>query len=296
MKAYHGEDIFLTEALTIEALKAMEEAREINKPFFLYMAHYAVHSPLEADNRFTDNYQNIQLPEAEIKYATMIEGMDESLGDIMEYLEEKKIEKNTIILFTSDNGGVSHAIRGGERFTHNKPLSSGKGSAHEGGIREPMIVFWPGVTRAGSTTEFPVIIEDFYPSVLEMAGIERYETVQTVDGQSFCSILREKTIDSKRPLFWHHPNHWGPSGPGIGASSSIRYQDYKLIYYHSNQQFELFNIPEDIGETTNLADSMPELVHELAVMLADYLREVDAQMPVIRETQEAVPWPDEILP
>ncbi|WP_242135681.1 sulfatase [Aestuariivivens marinum] len=293
LEKYHGEDIFLTEALTKEAILAMDSAVVVKKPFFLYMAHYAVHTPLYGDNRFEKKYLDARLDPKEAKYASMVEGMDKSLGDLMNYLNDKGIADNTIILFMSDNGGLSAVARGGQPHTHNKPLSSGKGSAHEGGIREPMIVKWPGVTQENSSTSNYVIIEDFFPTILEISRIEKYKAVQTIDGKSFVSILKSKEVNNnERPLFWHYPNNWGQTGPGIGATSSIRKGDYKLIYYHIDSHFELFNIEEDIGETNNLASTEKEKLKALAVELGDYLRGVNAQMPTRTDTNQQVPWPD----
>jgi arylsulfatase A-like enzyme len=237
-----------------------------------------------------------EMDETEAKYASMLESMDKSLGDLMDYVSNHGLADNTIILFTSDNGGLSAVARGGEPHTHNKPLSSGKGSAHEGGIREPMIVSWPGVVEKESSTDAYLIIEDFYPTILEMAKIRDYKTVQKIDGLSFTSILKgDKTSSDERALFWHFPNNWGPTGPGIGATSTIRKGDWKLIYYHEDQRFELFNIPNDIGESTNLASQEIEIKKEMAKELGDYLRSVDAQMPTEKSSGNQVPWPDEVL-
>ena len=292
---YYGKDIFLTEAITQEAKLAMDSALEKSKPFFLYMAHYAVHTPIMADIRFVQKYYDKGLDSTEAKYAALVEGMDKSLGDVMDYLDNKKISDNTIILFMSDNGGLSAVARGGEKHTHNKPLSSGKGSAHEGGIREPMLVKWPGKIKPNSVVDQQVIIEDFYPTILEMAGIKNYETVQKVDGVSFLPTLSGNTSGVTRPLFWHYPNEWGPSGPGIGASSSTRVGDWKFIYYYKDSSMELFNIKEDIGETRNLVNEQPEKARELAKILSDYLRNVEAQIPSRKDTGEQIAYPDEIL-
>jgi len=284
----------LTEALTLEAILALDSASKTDKPFFLYMSHYAIHAPIEEDHRFIEKYKGIDPVEA--KYASMVESMDKSLGDLLDYLEEKNIVDNTIILFTSDNGGLSAAVRGGQPHTHNKPLSSGKGSAHEGGIREPMIVSWPGVTKANSSTDNYLLIEDFFPTILEMTGIVNFTTVQHVDGHSFIPILKgEPGLTNERPLFWHLPNNWGPSGPGLGASSTIRKGDWKLIYYHTDQRFELFNITNDIGELHDLSDQEIEIKGEMAKELGNYLRSVNAQMPSFKENGKQVPWPDEVL-
>lgn len=296
LEKYHSQEINLTEVLTIEALEALDDPIIQQQPFFLYLSHYTVHTPIMADERFVQKYFDIGLDTIEARYASMVEGMDKSLGDVMHYLEEKGIADNTVILFMSDNGGLSAVARGGERHTHNLPLSSGKGSIHEGGIREPMIVKWPGVTSPNSVNTDYLIIEDFFPSILEMAGIKGYETMQEVDGVSFVARLRgQKGYDVNRPLFWHYPNEWGPSGPGIGAFSAIRQGDWKLIYYHLDQRFEMFNIQEDIGETTNLVESEKEVAKALARWLSNYLREVYAQMPADKTTGETILFPDEVI-
>ncbi|GAB5522802.1 MAG: sulfatase [Roseivirga sp.] len=297
LEKYHGQEIYLSEAITLEAVDAMQKSLDQEQPFFLYMAHYAVHTPIQGDDRFVQKYLDQGMLPTEAKYASMVEGMDKSLGDIMNYLDKKEIADNTIILFMSDNGGLSAVARGGEKHTHNKPLSSGKGSAHEGGIREPMIVKWPGKVKPNSTAEDYLIIEDFFPSILEMASIQHYQTVQPIDGISFVPVLadKERTPYEERPLFWHYPNRWGPQGPGIGSTSTVRLGDWKLIYYHADRSFELFNLMEDIGETSNQATDQPEKLKELASVLTDHLKKVDAQMPTDKATGKLVEYPLEIL-
>ena len=296
LEKYHGDSIFLTEALTREALKSLDSARATGKPFYLYMAHYAVHIPLYADQRFFSRYLEMGLNESEARYASMIEGMDKSLGDIMDYLDRYGLAENTIILFMSDNGGFSLRPRAGELHTHNKPLNSGKGSAYEGGIREPMIVRWPGKVQPGTKCNDYLIIEDFFPSILEMAGVRKYSTVQAVDGRSFVPmLLKTGSTSSGRDLYWHFPNNWGPTGPGIGTTSTIRSGDWKLIYYYEDSHFELYNISADIGELNNLAPVQPAKVRELASKLGKYLRGVKAQRPSYKSTGKAVPWPDEAV-
>lgn len=296
LEQYHGDSLFLTEALTREAKKAMDEALVANKPFYLYMSHYAVHVPLHADPRFDQKYRNMGLPESEAKYASMLEGMDKSLGDLMDYLDEKGLTDNSIIVFMSDNGGLSLSARAGVPHTHNRPLNSGKGSAYEGGIRVPMIVKWPGKVTEASRNDGMVIIEDFFPTILEMAEVTEYKTVQTVDGVSFVPMLLKPEKETEdRSLFWHFPNNWGPNGPGIGASSTVRSGDWKLIYYYQDQQAELFHIPDDIGEQRNLTQEYPRKTRELAEQLSSYLRSVSAQRPLLKATGKPVPWPDEVL-
>ncbi len=296
LEKYYGQDIFLSEAITKEAIKAIDSAMSTQQPFFLYMAHYAVHTPIMGDPRFLQKYLEKGLDSIEANYASMIEGMDKSLGDIMDYLKEKNSDEKTIIIFMSDNGGLSAHARGGEPNTHNKPLASGKGSLYEGGIREPMIVKWPGKIAAQTSSDHQLIIEDFYPTLLQMAGIDSLHTVQQVDGKSFLSILRGTAEpEEARPLFWHYPNEWGPKGPGIGAASAVRLGDWKLIYFHADRRIELYNLKDDIGETHNLVLEQPQKVQELATVLSDYLKNVNAQMPVDKRTGKPVEYPVDVL-
>lgn len=294
LEKYHGTDTYLTEALTREAILALKEPLEDGIPFFLYMAHYAVHVPIEADRRFVQKYLNEGMDEIEASYASMIEGVDKSLGDLMNFLEENNLSDNTIIIFMSDNGGLSAHARGGEPHIHNYPLASGKGSAYEGGIRVPMVVKWSKITKAGWVCETPVIIEDFFPSILEMAEITNYRLVQSVDGKSFVPLLKkQKSAAFKRSLFWHYPNKWGGTGPGIGTTSTIRKGDWKMVYWYKNGKKELFNLAEDIGEKQDLSQKYPKKVEGLSKELGNYLRRVDAQRPFFKKTGKLVPWPDE---
>lgn len=298
LEKYHGKDIFLTEALTLEANLAVDQAVSDGKPFFLYMANYAVHVPFSPDPRFYQAYRDRGISHTESMYAALIEGMDKSLGDILENVERHGLTKDTIVIFMSDNGGLSATGRGGQKHTHNLPLSSGKGSAHEGGTRVPMIVCQPGVTQAQSVCKQPVIIEDFFPTILEMAGIEDVDQVGgIVDGISFTNLLSGKKdkLRENRPFVWHFPNNWGPSGPGIGPTSSIRRGDWKLIYYHADQNFELFNVSHDIEEQNNLAEKKTKMRNDLAKELGRLLREQDAQMPSLRTTGKTIPFPDEAV-
>ena len=297
LEKYHGKNIHLSEAITQEALMSLDSVVAHQQPFFLYMAHYAVHTPIMSDDRFVQQYFEKGMDSTEAKYASMIEGMDKSLGDILDYLENKKVAEHTIILFMSDNGGLSAVERGGEPHTHNLPLASGKGSVYEGGIREPMLVKWPGKVAPNTISEVPVIIEDFYPTILEMAGVEGAETIQTIDGQSFVSVLKEEKKEGikERPLFWHYPNEWGPDGPGIGASSAVRKGDWKFIYFHADRRMELYNLSLDIGEMKNLISEEQDKVREMASVLTYYLKSVKAQMPQDKATGKQVEYPIELL-
>ncbi|MDR2921330.1 MAG: sulfatase [Tannerella sp.] len=298
LEKYWGDDIFVTEALTIEARKAMDHALRLEQPFFLYMSHYAIHIPLDKDKRYYDKYIRKGLSENEAAYAALIEGMDKSLGDLMDWVEANGQQENTIFIFMSDNGGLASSShwRSGELHVQNYPLNSGKGSAYEGGIREPMIVSWPGKVVSQSKCDNYLVIEDFFPTILEMAQIETYETLQPVDGISFVPLL---TTGSGNPskdrcLYWNCPNIWGNTGPGIGVTCTVRENDWKLIYYYDSGKKELFNIADDIGERNNLATIYPEIVTRLSTELGSYLREVGGQRPSFKATGKPCPWPDEI--
>ena len=297
LEEYYGSDTFLTEALTLNAIKTLEEPIKMHRPFFLNMAHYAVHVPLMADNRFYQKYVDAGLDIEEAKYASLVEGMDKSLGDIMDFLKQKNIDKNTIIIFMSDNGGLSLAPpRGGEPHTQNLPLRAGKGSVYEGGIREPMIVKWPGIIKPATVNNQSVIIEDFFPSILELAGVKNYKTIQHVDGKSFVSILKNPNSKmAERPFIWHYPNKWiNEDGPGINYFSAIRLGDWKLVYGMRSKTLELYDLKSDLSEQNNLASQYPKKVKQLATLLTKELKKTNAPMPTYKATGQRVVWPDEL--
>lgn len=307
LEKYWGTGTFATEALTLEALAALDNYRTsasaqgaaaaVDRPFFLYMAHYAVHIPIDRDERYYGSYIARGLDPREAAYASLVEGMDKSLGDLMDWLDAEGLTDNTVVLFMSDNGGLATQPewRGGALYTQNAPLSCGKGSLLEGGVREPMIVSWPGVVKAGTRQETDyVMIEDFYPSILEMAGVDRYYVPQPIDGCSFVPLLRgKKGVNRHRPLVWNFPNIWGNDGPGINLCCAIRQDDWKLIYHYDTLEKELYNIMLDIGETQNVAAQHPKLVRRLSRTLGRYLRDVDAQRPAVKATGRPCLWPDE---
>ncbi len=300
LEAYWDSDVFATEALTLEALKALQSADSLRhgQPFFLYMSHYAVHVPIQADRRFLQHYLDAGLDDTEAAYATLVEGMDKSLGDLMDYLESSGQLSNTIIIFMSDNGGLSALGRTPPLHVQNAPLRSGKGSAYEGGVREPMIVYWPGVTEPGSTIADYLIIEDFFPTILDMAGVTDRATVQTVDGRSFVPMLigGDAELVGDRSIYWNTPNTWIAGdyrAHGIGQTCAIRRGNYKLIYWYIDGRKELYDLSEDIGETRDLAEAMPELVDSLSADLGRFLRSADAQRPTVKYTGQPCRWPDE---
>ncbi|MDE7335110.1 MAG: sulfatase [Muribaculaceae bacterium] len=302
LQEYWQRDIFLTEALTREAIKALDSAATLQKPFYLNMSHYAVHVPFDKDSRFYDKYRARGLDDTEARYASLVEGMDKSLGDIMDYLEATDRMQNTVIIFMSDNGGLDFGGRGKvDDGRHNSPLRSGKGSVYEGGVREPMIVYWKDNVKPASTISDYIIIEDFFPTILDIAGVSDYSVPQTIDGVSFMGLLRGTApADSSRLLVWNTPNTWIPveyedAGQGYGQTCAIRRGDYKLIYFYRTGRKELYNIKEDMGETTDLSAAMPQLTEELSRLLGNYLRDADAQRPSFKATGLPCPWPDEVI-
>tara|TARA_Y100000768_G_scaffold381572_1_gene360465 strand:- start:244 stop:1785 length:1542 start_codon:yes stop_codon:yes gene_type:complete len=296
LEQYHGQDIFLTEALSNEVLMALKKPLVNKQPFFLYFALYAIHTPLMANKLYVEKYQKAGMEELEARYASMIESMDHALGNILDFLEENDLDENTIILFMSDNGGLSAVHRGGIKHTHNLPLKSGKGSIYEGGIRVPMLVYWPKETVANSENSTPIIIEDFFPSILEMADVGIGNTPQTIDGKSFVPLIKENLNKQfNHSLFWHYPNQWGNSGPGIGSYSAVRDGPWKLIYFHEYQNLELYHLPTDVGEKTNLVRENKSITIGLAKKLTKHLIEVEAQMPKYKSNGTQVPWPTKVL-
>lgn len=312
LEKYHGTGTFLTEALTLEAKEQMGRAIDMGKPFFLYMSHYAIHIPYDADPRFTPNYRDPdgqglfdkqlrqRLNEQEINHAALVEGMDKSLGDLMDFLElHPEVARNTILIFMSDNGGQSVDFRQGRsNIDQNYPARAGKGSALEGGIHEPMMVMWPGVTKGGTTNPHRVIIEDLFPSVLSMAGIRDYHTLQTIDGKDFTDLLRHPRHKRQRTLVFHFPNIWVsgyPQRDGFGAYSAIMRGDYHLIYYWETQQFQLYNRKRDIAEREELSEKKPKILRKLARELTDSLQAYNAQRPTSKGDGQLIPWPADIL-
>lgn len=303
---YYDTDLFLTEVLTLEAIEALRQPISRQQPFFLYMSHYAVHAPYEEDTRFTSRYRgrhdrqlHAPLNENETRYAALVEGMDKSLGDLLDFLDQHPATaRNTIVLFISDNGGqgLNNVRQGRENRDQNYPARAGKGSAFLGGVRVPLLVSWPGVAQGGSSCDQPVMIEDLFPTILELAGIETYRTRQTTDGRSFAAILRHPELRYERPIVWHFPNLWGETQnreEGYGAYSAYLSGDYHLIYTWETGQLRLYDIRHDIGEQCDLAPHRPAEVRRLSGELSRFLRESGAQRPSFRATGLPCPWPDE---
>ncbi|QQL44532.1 sulfatase [Sulfuriroseicoccus oceanibius] len=277
---YHGQKINLTDAITREAISEIDRAVADEKPFYLYMAHYAVHAPWEDDRRFIEKYQGKGLPKQQATFASMLEGMDHSLSELINTLDRHGIQDETIIVFMSDNGSPQQCQR-------NLPLRGFKISAYEGGSRVPLVVKWPGVTKPNSRTDYPVIIEDLFPTILEMAGNPPTPN-EHIDGHSIVPALKAPdTNHPDRSLFWHYPNYYNQP-----AFSSIRRGDWKLIYWHSDQSVDLFNLSQDLGEQHDISKQHPEIVNDLRSGLGKHLRSVDASMPILKASGKRVPYPD----
>lgn len=326
MSEYYGGNTHLTEALTLEALKTLDYPIDNNIPFYLNFAHHAVHTPIHRDMRFFQKYVDRGMDEGQARFASMCEGVDKSLGNLMTYLEKKGVADNTIIIFLSDNGGNSENLsKGGTRHTQNLPLREGKASCYEAGIRVPMIVWWPKKVAAGTRINTPIMAEDIFPTILDMAGIKEYETVQEIDGENLVPLLTDGSqavrkaidegeitsqkeanayeisesisgIDPDREIIAHFPHQWKPYHLNdIDYMSCLRKGDWKVVYRHRTQALELYNIAEDISERNDLSASNPEKLTELATALSNKLRGWDALMPTIRATGKSVPMPDEVI-
>lgn len=313
LKEYHGQDIHLTDALTIEAGDAMERAVASGKPFYLYMAHYAVHTPIQPHQRFMGNYadrnypgSDLDIPEVEEKYASMVEGMDASLGALLDRAEALGVAENTLVIFTSDNGGLSaHARettpRGTGLNTHNWPLKAGKGSAYEGGTRVPFIAAWTKPNpqnamqrelpiAAQSTSAQPIISEDLFPTVLGIAGAVRELPVDyPLDGRDIRAYLMQRGADPERPLLFHYPHVWGPHGPGYEPHSSLTAGKWKAIYFYIPRRWELYDLEHDLEEKVDLAAKHPEQLETIAGQLKRDLIAMGAQWPIRRDTGEPQP-------
>jgi arylsulfatase A-like enzyme len=297
MSEYYGSHVYLTDALTSEALKPLEYPIKQQKPFFLYFGQFAVHLPNQANPAFVDKYLAAGLSKQEAGYASMIESMDKSLGDILDFLDRRGVADNTVVLFMSDNGGNSISpAKGGVMHHGNAPLREGKGSVYEGGIREPMIVRWPGVVKAGTVTDAPVIIEDYFPTLLEIAGVKNPQTVQQVDGKSFVPTLKDAAAgDRERALAWNYPNKWKKDDQtDIDFLAAWRQGDWKLVYRMTTGALELYNLKTDLGEQHDLSADQPDRVKDMARAMSKQFRAWGAQMPIEKKSGKAVPLPDEL--
>jgi arylsulfatase A-like enzyme len=260
---------FLTDREAEEAVRFIDRNRE--RPFFLYLPHYAVHTPLMGKAAVVEKYRGRAQPgdpQNNARYGALVESVDDAMGRIIQALEERKLADRTVVIFTSDNGGLRSS-------TYNVGIRAGKGSAYEGGVRIPLIVRWPGVTKPGAECAVPVISMDHYASLLEGAGLA-LAPGQVVDGKSYQPLLRGGTTSARDAIYWHYP-HYHPGG--ATPHSAIRAGDWKLIEFFEDQRVELFDLRNDPEEKRDLAASEPERARTLRAKLHAWRQQVGAQLP-----------------
>jgi arylsulfatase A len=257
-------------AITAAAEKFMEDHRD--QPFFCYVPHNNPHIPLAAPPELIAKHNDAFNP----VYAAMIETLDDSVGRLMAKVESLGLTDRTIFLFTSDNGGLHVLEAAGTPATHNTPFRAGKGYLYEGGLREPLIVRWPKVVAAGRTCNTPVVLTDFFPTLLEAANVDVAKTVGPVDGISIVKLLRGESLPP-RTLYWHYPNYANQGGRPAGA---IRDGDWKLVENFEDESIELFDLAQDRSERKNVAATEGARVAALRDKLRTWRAEVGARMPV----------------
>ena len=289
---------YLTERLTEESAKFLE-SRDKAKPFLLYLSYYNIHTPIQPYKKRIDHYKSkaeksftgptpfeaehdgkTRTRQDNPALASMVAAVDDSVGALLDKLEELKLDKNTVVIFFSDNGGLSTLGRIGPGC--NLPLRAGKGWLYEGGIREPTLIRAPGVTRPGSVSHKPMISMDFFPTMLDLAGLPLQPKLH-VDGRSLLSQLKGNDT-GQRTLHWHYPHYHGSSWkPG----ASIRDGDWKLIEFYHYNNFELYNLVKDPGERTDLAKRNPRKAAELRAKLSAWQKRMKAKMPVLNPDYKA---------
>ena len=279
----------LPDRLASETARFIEANRE--KSFLAYLSFYSVHTPLISRQDLKEKYEakakslkpsgpewgeegsrKVRLVQNHAVYGGMVEAMDQAVGKVLTALERFNLEENTAVIFMSDNGGLSTSEG---HPTSNLPLRAGKGWLYEGGIREPMMIRVPGTTKAGSVCSEPVVSTDFYPTMLEIAGLKP-KPKQHIDGVSLVTLLKGGKSLGRKAIYWHYP-HYGNQGGSPGGA--VRVGDYKLIEFYEDNHLELYNLKEDIGEKNNLAGKMSDKAAELHKMLKLWRKKVDAQMP-----------------
>jgi arylsulfatase A-like enzyme len=275
-KAEPGE--YLTDRLTTEAEKFIEANKD--KPFFIYLPHYAVHIPLKAKEEILAKYKGMAKHGSQSNpvYAAMIESMDESVGRIVKKLDDLKLSDNTLVIFTSDNGGLSVAEGGPFAATFNGPLREGKGFLYEGGIRVPLIVKWPAKVKPGTVTDQVACSIDFFPTIMEATGVtaKPMSSVPVLDGVSLVPVFKGEKL-TPREIYWHYPHYANQGGKPGGA---VRFKEYKLIEFYEDGRRELYDVQKDPGENRNLAAEAPAVTNALAEALDEWRKKVGAKMPV----------------
>ena len=260
---------YLTDRECDEAVMFIKKNRQ--KKFFLNFANYAVHTPIQAKPSLLDKYktkiQSLDTKQKNEAYATMVESVDQAVGKIITILKEEGIFDRTLIIFTSDNGGLLGV-------TNNAPLRSGKGFPYEGGIRVPLIIFWPDFINGGKVIDTPVSSIDFFPTLCSAAGIKN-ATDKVVDGLNLLPLIKGENNIKRQSLFWHFPHYRGKINP----YSIIRNGDWKLIKRYDGKPFELFNLKNDLSEKNDLSQDMPEKVKELNEEIMIWLLKTNAKVP-----------------
>ena len=284
----YPEGTYLADFLTDKAEDFIR--RKKDGPFFLYLPHFGVHSPYQAKRELIERFKD--KPAAgghhDATYAAMIASVDESVGRVMSVLDELKLTDNTVVIFSSDNGGVGGYAREGIRrageVTDNAPLRSGKGSLYEGGIRDPFIVRWPGVTPANTVCDEATIHVDVFPTLLEIAHANRPE--QTLDGESLVKLFRDPKAKLERDaIFQHFPGYlgsgkdWRTTPVGI-----VQAGQWKLMEFFEDGRLELYNLQADIGEQHNLAKTNPDKTRELHEKMVAWRKSIGAKMPTPNKT------------
>lgn len=270
-----GEGRYLGDFLTDQTIAFIE--RNHKKPFFVQLSHYAVHIPLQAKPEKIDYYKQKTPIPGKVNnpiYAAMVAHVDESVGKIVAALERMNLTENTMVVVTSDNGGLYNSYRNTSGpVMNNDPLRGEKGTLYEGGIRVPLIVRWPGVAQAGGVCDEPTISIDFYRTFADAAGADLPD--QPNDGLSLVKLLKDPEATLNRDAIYFHYPHYHHSTP----AGAVRSGDWKLIEFFDTGKYELYDLTVDVGETTNVAAARPEEVNELRAMLANWQNEVGAKMP-----------------
>ena len=272
----HGSDgEYLTDRLTDEAIAQIDVISD--RPFFLHLAYHTVHTPIEAKASAVDYFANRIRPEMHRQnatYAAMVQSLDENVGRLLDHLSERGLHDDTLVIFTSDNGGYINEYRG-QAVTSNHPLRSGKGSLYEGGVRTPWIVRLPGVAPAGATCDTLVCTTDLYPTILDVCGLDTPDGVIS-DGRSMKPLLTDPSSEfAERTLFFHYPHYYPTTTP----VSAVRRGAWKLLHYYEDDSRELYNLESDLGEQSNLSQLHPEVADNLFDLLARWRREVGAKDP-----------------
>jgi arylsulfatase A len=260
---------FLTRRLTDESIRFMNE--NAARPFFLYHASFSVHIPLQAPKDLVAKYNARSRGEIDPTYCAMIESTDQAVGALLKEIDGSSFADRTVVVFFSDNGGVRFQERRKAPITDNSPLRAGKGHLFEGGIREPLLLRWPGLTKRGTTIDTPVSSIDFFPTFTAAAGLGH----GPVDGIDIRPLLAGQSMP-ERPLFWHYPHY---SDQGGRPSGALRLGDWKLIEFFEDEHLELFNLRSDQGERHNLAAKEADRARKLLNLLRDWRSSVKAAMP-----------------